>query len=85
MGLVSPYQSCDRGREDQDGQCRHIIGLGLLSHLPVDYSCNRQGLRNIYTLDISISCSVSDPVGSAFNLGLDPGSIFGIRILDPDV
>jgi hypothetical protein len=42
-----------------------------------------------------LDCNVSDPdpnpdpVGSAFNLGLDPGSgsIFGIRIqiLDPDV
>jgi hypothetical protein len=25
-----------------------------------------------------------DPVGSAFNLGLDPGSVFGIRIRIPD-
>ncbi len=25
-----------------------------------------------------------DPVGSAFNLSLDPGSIFGIRIRIPD-
>jgi hypothetical protein len=33
------------------------------------------------------SISVPDPVGPAFNVGLNPGSgsAFGIRIPDPDV
>ncbi len=48
-------------------------------------------LRYGYTSNVitSVSDPDPDPVGSAFNLSLDPGSgsVFGIwiRILDPDV
>jgi hypothetical protein len=40
------------------------------------------GSSYIQTLPLQVSVSDPDPVGSAFNLGLDPGSgsVFGIRI-----
>jgi hypothetical protein len=52
--VVTIHQSCDRGKEDQDGQHGHIISPGWVSHHPVDHSCNEQGLQNIYKLNIII-------------------------------
>ncbi len=47
--VLTIHQSCDRGEgKDQDGQHGHIISPGLVSHLSVDHSCNKEGLQNVY-------------------------------------
>ncbi len=47
--------------------------------------CSDRDNQNLI-VKISVLAPNPDPVGSAFNLGLDPGSgsVFGIRIWIPD-
>jgi hypothetical protein len=36
--VLTIHQSCGRGEgEDQDGQHRHIVGAGWVSHLPASH------------------------------------------------
>ncbi len=49
--VLTIHQSYEGGRgKDEDSQRGDIIGPGRVSHLPVDHSCNNQGLQNVYKL-----------------------------------
>jgi hypothetical protein len=70
--VLTIHQSCDRG-EDQDGQHRHIVGAGWVSHLPASHSWDKQCLPTVYKLNtIILWLGKTNTVKLSFSFPGDP-------------